>query len=282
MKQGLRLAARSCLSLSLVALAVAAGSAFAQPPQGPPPGGFPQGGPGRGGAPEAAGPLPLVSPIFGDHMVLQRGKLNTIWGWAQPGDAVRVELEGNSASATAGADGKWKAQIQPPAAGGPYTLKISSPAQTVGLKDLLVGDVWICAGQSNMQFALRQAKNGADEVQNANFPQMRYYSVGERESYKPVEVPRGSWAEVTPATAGRIPAVAFFFAKKERRPPSTFPSASFRRRWGSSGRNLRQSGGLAPFEDFDTTWRFLNTSANRAAASIPTTSCPGTTNTISA
>jgi sialate O-acetylesterase len=101
----------------------------------------------------ASDPLPFVSPIFGDHMVLQRGKPNTIWGWSQPGDIVTVEIGGHRAKGTAGPDGRWRARIQPPAPGGPYRVRIAG-RQTVELQDVLVGDVWICAGQSNMQFGL--------------------------------------------------------------------------------------------------------------------------------
>ena len=182
-------------------LALAWGSAFGAPPQ-------------------AAAPLPFVSPIFGDNMVLQRGKPNAIWGWSQQGDSVRVEIGENSAIATAGADGKWQARIQPPPAGGPYTVKIAGPQQTVELHEVLVGDVWICAGQSNMQFGLGQARNGAEEIKNANYPDIRYYVVGERVSYSPVNVPRGSWRVVSPATLGSrgggISAAAYFFARKVR------------------------------------------------------------------
>lgn len=160
--------------------------------------------------------LPLVSPIFGDNMVLQRGKPNAIWGWAQPGDAVCVEIGESSATATAGADGRWQASIQPPPPGGPYTLKISG-RQTVELRDVLVGDVWICAGQSNMQFGLAQARNGADEVKFADHPFIRFYGVGQRVSYSPVDVPRGTWKIVAPGTVGGfggISAVAYFFARR--------------------------------------------------------------------
>ena len=95
-------------------------------------------------------PLPLVSPIFGDNMVLQRGKPNAIWGWAKPGDEVRVEIAGQKARAVAAVDGRWELKIKPPAPGGPYTLRIEG-TQPVELHEILVGDVWLCGGQSNME-----------------------------------------------------------------------------------------------------------------------------------
>ena len=165
----------------------------------------------------AQAPLPFVSPIFGDSMVLQRGRPNAIWGWSQPGDAVRVEIGEKSATSTAGADGRWQVRIQPPGLGGPYTVKITGK-QTVDLKDVLVGDVWICAGQSNMQFGLAQARNAAEEIKNANYPQIRYFVVGQRSSYAKVDVPRGTWRVVSPDTVGGrgggISAAAYFFARR--------------------------------------------------------------------
>ena len=194
----------SFLRLGVSAAAVMAltfGSAFGQPPQ-------PQ---------QAAAPLPFVSPIFGDNMVLQRDKPNAIWGWSQAGDTVKVEIGTMSATGTAGADGKWTVKIQPPPVGGPYTVKIAGK-QTVELHEVLVGDVWICSGQSNMQFGLPQARNGAEEVKNANYPQIRYFSVGERVAYAPTESLRGTWRAVSPATVGGrgggISAAAYFFGRK--------------------------------------------------------------------
>src|SRR5208283_246533 len=92
--------------------------------QGPPMGGPPMAGPGVGLS-TAAAPrqLPLVSPIFGDNMVLQRGKANTIWGWADPGDSVQVQIGDNTATGVAAADRRWQVKIQPPAVGGPYSIK---------------------------------------------------------------------------------------------------------------------------------------------------------------
>ncbi len=164
--------------------------------------------------------LPFVSPIFGDNMVLQRGKLNAIWGWSQPGDAVRVEIGENSATATVAADGRWQVKIQPPAPGGPYTVKIAGRQQAVELRDVLVGDVWICAGQSNMEFGLAQARNGAEEVKNADHPQIRYFVVGQRSAYSRADVPRGTWRVVSPSTVGArgsgISAAAYFFGRRLR------------------------------------------------------------------
>jgi sialate O-acetylesterase len=160
-----------------------------------------------------AGSLPFVSPMFGDGMVLQRGKPNTIWGWSKPGQVVRVQIAGRAAQAVAGRDGRWQVRIQPPPAGGPYTVLIEGP-QTVVLHEVLVGDVWLCGGQSNMQLGLAATRNGADEVKSANHPEIRLYTVQAHASYAPTAVPRGAWKICSPQTVaeeGGFSAVAYFF-----------------------------------------------------------------------
>src|ERR1035438_9165227 len=224
-------------------LALAGGSALAQPPQ-------------------SAAPLPFVSPIFGDNMVLQREKPNAIWGWSQPGDSVRVEIGEMSATATAAADGKWQARIEPPPAGGPYTIKIAGRQQTVELHEVLVGDVWICAGQSNMQFGLRQARNGAEEIKNANYHDIRYYVVGERASYSPVSVPRGSWRVVSPTTlgggpGGGISAAAYFFARKLRESIKVPIGLVQEAVGGVPAETFTSIDALRPLGDFDARIAFL-------------------------
>ena len=164
-------------------------------------------------APAANAPLPLVSPIFGDNMVLQRGKPDTIWGWSEPGDTVRVEIGSHRASGVAGPDHRWQVKIQPPAVGGPYTVRISG-RETVQLQNVLVGDVWLCGGQSNMGLPLRFARNGADEVRAANYPEIRFFNVADHAAYHPVQTVGGSWKAVTPETADRVSAVAYYFARK--------------------------------------------------------------------
>ena len=160
--------------------------------------------------------LPFVSPIFGDNMVLQRGKPNTIWGWSKPGEMVQVELAGRSAKTVTGPQGRWQVQIEPPAPGGPYTMKVVGP-QTVTFHEVLVGDVWLCGGQSNMQFGLPRARNGADEIKSANYPKIRLYVVSQRVSYSSTAVPQGSWKVCSPQTVaegGGFSAVAYFFGRR--------------------------------------------------------------------
>jgi sialate O-acetylesterase len=157
--------------------------------------------------------LPLVSPIFGDNMVLQRGKVNTLWGWAEPGDKVNVEIGDVRATGVAGSDRRWEVKIQPPPAGGPYTVKIIG-RQTVELHNVLVGDVWLCGGQSNMGLPLRFTLNGEEVAKSANYPDIRFVNVEGHSAYRHTDLAGGKWSAVTPETANWISAVAFYFARK--------------------------------------------------------------------
>jgi sialate O-acetylesterase len=161
----------------------------------------------------AVKPLPFLSPIFGDNMVLQRGKANTLWGWSEPGGTIRVQVGDNTASAIAGADRRWEVRIQPPPAGGPYTLRISG-RETLELHNVVVGDVWLCGGQSNMGLPLRFARNGADEVKAANHPEIRFFDVAGHAAYHHTDLVEGNWKAVTPETAGGLSAVGYYFARK--------------------------------------------------------------------
>jgi sialate O-acetylesterase len=160
--------------------------------------------------------LPFVSPMFGDNMVLQRGKLNTVWGWSKPGDAVRVEIAGHTAKAIADTSGRWKVKIEPPAPGGPFTLNIDG-VQHAEFREVLVGDVWLCGGQSNMELPLERTRNGKDEIAAANHPEIRFFKVQSHAAYSPAEVAQGKWIICSPQTAaenGGFSAVAYFFAQK--------------------------------------------------------------------
>jgi len=163
--------------------------------------------------------LPFVSPMFGDNMVLQREKPIKFWGWSKPAELVRVEMAGRTTTAKTGADGRWQAETQAPAPGGPYTVKIIGPGQTVVLREVLVGDVWLCGGQSNMQLGLGRARNGAEEIKAANHPEIRFFIVQKHVAYAPAAVPQGAWEICSPQTAGEgadggFSAVAYFFGRK--------------------------------------------------------------------
>lgn len=182
-------------------LLIAGASAFAQPT------------PGTASPAAAAKSLPFVSTIFGDNMVLQRGKANTIWGWSDAGDQVRVQIGDKTATGTTGADGRWQVSIEPPAVGGPYTVKITGH-QSVEIHNVLVGDVWLCGGQSNMQLSLPFTKDADEVIKAANYPEIRFFTVGGNPAYQPVNVITGSWSVVSPDTAAHLSAVAYYFARK--------------------------------------------------------------------
>ncbi len=164
--------------------------------------------------PQPAGPPPFVSTLFADNMVLQRNTPDAVWGWSDPGDQIKVEIAGKTATAVAGADRRWQAKLDPPAAGGPYTMTITGQHQTATINNVAVGDVWLCSGQSNMQFGLRQAKTGVEDAKTADLPNIRFFTVAQRSPYHPVDTVSGSWNVVTPDSAGRVAAVAFYFARK--------------------------------------------------------------------
>ena len=165
--------------------------------------------------------LPFVSPMFGDNMVLQRGKPDPIWGWAKPGEVIKVEIAGRTAKTVADASGRWQAEIEPPAPGGPYAIKITGPDHTVELHEVLVGDIWLCGGQSNMELGINQVNNAAEEIKDANHPEIRLFLVNHKVSYSAAKAPDvdGTWKICSPQTIseggwGGFSAVAYFFGRR--------------------------------------------------------------------
>jgi len=195
-------------------------------------------------------PLPFVSTIFGDNMVLQRGKKNTIWGWSDPGDKVRVEISGKHASGVAGPGRRWQVKIQPPGGGGPYSVMIRGH-QTVELHNVLVGDVWLCGGQSNMQVSLRSAKNGEEEVKAANFPEIRFFSVAPHSAYHQTDVIDGSWKVVSPETADHVSAVGYYFARKVQQEIHVPIGLVVDALGGTPAEAWTSTAALRPLKDFD-------------------------------
>jgi sialate O-acetylesterase len=170
--------------------------------------------------PAAAAGLALA-PVFGDHAVLQEDRLAPVWGWAGPGERVRVTFQGQTAEARAGRDGRWIALLGPLAADRKGSdLVARAGGETAESRDVLVGEVWLCSGQSNMEFTVDDPRsrlyhlaNAAAEVAAARHPLIRQYTVARRSSARPVADTAGSWAVCSPATVGRFTAVGYFFAR---------------------------------------------------------------------
>jgi sialate O-acetylesterase len=154
--------------------------------------------------------------MFGDNMVVQRDKPIRIWGWANSGDVIHVEINGHTAKAIAGADGHWQTEIEAPPTGGPYTMTVAGPNQNIVLHEILVGEVWLCGGQSNMELGLARTRNGADEIKSADHPEIRLFKVQQHVSYAPTAAPQGSWIICSPQTIaenGGFSAVAYYFGR---------------------------------------------------------------------
>ena len=198
----------------------------------------------------AAQTLPFVSPIFGDNMVLQRGKPDTIWGWSDPGDIVRVQIGDNTATGTAGPDRRWQVSIQPPAPGGPYTVKIAGH-QTLEMHNVLVGDVWLCGGQSNMGLPLQFTKNADDEIKAANHPEIRFFTVQGKPAYHPVNVIAGNWSVLSPETAKSISAVGYYFARKVQQEIHVPIGLVVDAMGGTPAEAWASEASLRPIHDFD-------------------------------
>ena len=151
--------------------------------------------------------------IFGDHMVLQREQANPIWGKADSGESITVNIHDQSQTTTAGTDGTWRINLQPLPVGGPYELHIAAN-NTVTFKDVLVGEVWICSGQSNMQWSLANTYNGAVEIAAANHPEIRLISVPQVGTQVAQEDFDGEWSLCTPDIAKNFSAVGYLFGSR--------------------------------------------------------------------
>ncbi len=150
--------------------------------------------------------------VLASHMVLQRGKPVHVWGNAQAGESVSVSFRGNTRTASANDIGKWSVSLPASEAGGPFELVIEGRNRIV-LDDILVGDVWIASGQSNMEFTLKEAVNGAAEVAAATHPRMRLFHVKRIVADHPMDDLEATWVTCTPKAAADFSAVAIFFAR---------------------------------------------------------------------
>lgn len=165
--------------------------------------------------PAPAGPQ-LLHPMFQDHAVLQRDRPIRIYGEAEPGAAVTVTLGTLSAQARAGADGRWRAKLPAMPAGGPYSLSATAKGQTRTAQDVLLGDVFFCAGQSNMAFSQRQAQGAAEDARAAVDGQIRQLTISTNASLTPLETFATSvrWVVGSPETVGSFSAACYYFVRE--------------------------------------------------------------------
>lgn len=150
--------------------------------------------------------------VFGDHMVLQREQPIPVWGWADPGEVIRVQLADQHRRTVADDDGTWDVELPAMKAGGPYRMVIEG-RQRVEFVDVHLGEVWVCSGQSNMDWRVHQSANAEQEIASANHPKIRFFQVEKTIALEPQGDVAGTWSVCSPKTAGKYSAVGYFFAR---------------------------------------------------------------------
>ena len=152
--------------------------------------------------------------VLSDSMVLQQGQPVPVWGWADQGEQVTVTFAGQTQKATAGDDGKWMVKLQPlTASDQPAELTVAGK-NTLTRKDILVGEVWVCSGQSNMEWPVRNSTNAAEEIAAAKHPHVRLFTVPKTIKTEPQSDTVGKWVACGPDTVAAFSAVGYFFGRE--------------------------------------------------------------------
>ncbi|WP_300597475.1 sialate O-acetylesterase [Niabella sp.] len=186
----------------------------------------------------AAVKLPAV---IADHMVLQQKTTVALWGWANAGERITIQCSWNRqpVTVTAGTNGSWITHVKTVAAGGPYTIRFKG-TNTIEIQDVLLGEVWLCSGQSNMEFPLAKQKawrtgvtGYEQEVAKASDPRLRLFTVQQEVAGTPQPDVQGNWAATIPETAATFSAVAYYFGK-EIREATGIPVGLIHSSWGGT------------------------------------------------
>ena len=151
--------------------------------------------------------------LVSDHMVIQSGVPVRVWGWAAAGEAVTVKFRGQQAAAIASTDGKWEAFLKPTSAGGPFEMAIAG-SNTIQIKDVLVGEVWVASGQSNMAFTMKRVAGAQELLATAANPKIRLFNVARKSSGAPDDDVKGEWQVASTESAENFSAVAFLFGRE--------------------------------------------------------------------
>jgi len=156
---------------------------------------------------------PVLPHLFSDHMVIQREAEIRVWGWADSGEVISVSLGTTGGQATADSDGRWRVTLPAMPAGGPFTLTVQGK-KTILFRDVMLGEVWVASGQSNMSYALSGAAGSEKEIPNAIYPGIRFFTVRKRISITPqADTAAAAWEICSPETAKNFSAVSYFFAR---------------------------------------------------------------------
>ena len=175
-----------------------------------------------------------LPPVITDHMVLQRSKPIVLWGWDAPGQQVNVTLAGSNAKATADGQGRWQVTLPALPAGGPHEIQIQGSV-SVTVKDVLVGEVWVCSGQSNMEWNVAQSNNPQEEIAAANYPRIRHIKVPHIPADKAQRnVAAGGWTVCSPATVANYTAVGYYFARELQKNLDGVPIGLIGSNWGGT------------------------------------------------
>ena len=153
--------------------------------------------------------------VFSDHMVLQQGMRLSVWGWADSSEAVSVSIAGQTKKTKAAKDGAWKVQIKPlKASKAPVAFTVKGSSNSIDFQDVLVGEVWLCSGQSNMEWTVANSNNPNEEISNAKHPLIRHIKIPHRPSAKvESDVTTDGWLVCSPKTVANFTAVGYFFAR---------------------------------------------------------------------
>jgi sialate O-acetylesterase len=154
--------------------------------------------------------------VLSDHMVLQRDKPIPVWGKADPGETVTVSIGEQHATTTADQAGRWRVDLNPMSAGGPVTMTVAG-SNTLTLEDIYIGEVWLCTGQSNMQWTVNNSADPKVEVAQADWPMIRMYTAVHTLSAEPQDDVVGSWQVSSPETVGEFSAVGYYFGRELHR-----------------------------------------------------------------
>lgn len=155
-----------------------------------------------------------LAPIFTDHAVLQRNQPIPVWGWSDPGEKIIVKFSGKTAKTVGDENGKWRIELPALRAKSKGQNLTASGTNEITLHDILIGDVWLCGGQSNMEMVIRNSRDAEAEIAAANFPQIRHIKVAKNIAAAPITSIEGAWTVCSPETAGDYTAAGFFFARR--------------------------------------------------------------------